>query len=211
MKRDKHNLTLMPLIGATLLALTACETVAVATPAPDAAGLKSANGYEGRVRLTRFLDEPDGYCLDVPGPVGSEMLEFPLVAHTCHADPLGDQVFQINANGSGEIRWTTDKHDLCFTATKSEAMSKLKLEACEAPERQRFEYTERREFNLSGTDLCIHVERTGAGQMQPPGEGQDAYGRGRSVNAQFTHLMRFLELRPCGDGDPSMSRWKAIE
>lgn len=87
----------------------------------------------------------------------------------------------------------------------------MALKACDTPDLQTFEYTSKRELKLSGSDLCVHVERTGAGQMQPPGEGQDAYGRGRSVNAQFTHLMRFLELRPCGDGDPAMSRWIATE
>ncbi|MEM7670455.1 MAG: ricin-type beta-trefoil lectin domain protein [Pseudomonadota bacterium] len=163
------------------------------------------------MRLVRFLDEPDGYCLDVPGPAGSELLEVPLVAHTCHPDPYADQVFRFNQNGSGEIRWTTEVHDLCFTPDAIEAGSRLHLRTCGEHPAQDFEYTEGQELKLTEADLCIHVERRGAGPRQPPGKGQDAYGRGLSVNAQYTHLMRFLELRTCGDGDASMFRWKAIQ
>ncbi|MEO0465656.1 MAG: RICIN domain-containing protein [Pseudomonadota bacterium] len=186
-------------------------TVAAPSEPAAEAGLSAASGYEGRVRLTRFLDEPDGYCLDVPGPATSVMLQFPLVAHTCHADPLADQVFRFNMDGENRIRWVMDDYDLCFTADDASAMSPLNLLACDAPAKQSFEFTDRGEFRLSDTDLCIHVERTGPASFQPVEEGQDAYGRGRSVNAQFTHLMRRLELRTCGDGDPAMSRWQATE
>ncbi|MEM6534432.1 MAG: ricin-type beta-trefoil lectin domain protein [Pseudomonadota bacterium] len=190
------------------LVLASCETLAVSTLTP--AGLSAQDGYTGRIRLTRFLDEPDGYCLDVPGPATNVMLQFPMVAHTCHFGPLPDQVFQFNTDGTGKLRWTMDEYDLCFTADKAEALSAFNLRECGSSPLQSFELTENNEFKLSGTDLCMQVERTGAGPMQPPGEGQDAYGRGRSVNAQFTHLMRRLELRTCGEGDPAMSRWQAV-
>ncbi|MEM6626062.1 MAG: RICIN domain-containing protein [Pseudomonadota bacterium] len=202
------------ILGVAAFALAGCTTIADTngvSAAPATASLSDAGGYEGRVRLTRFLDEPDGYCLDVPGPEGSEMLQFPLVAHTCHADPKGDQVFSFNADGSGQIRWTTDTHDLCFTADEAVALSKLNLRACDQPELQSFIFTEKKEFQLSGTQLCVQVERTGPGPFETAEDGQDSYGRGRSVNAQFTHLMRVLELRDCGDGDPAMSRWQATE
>ncbi|MEO1304611.1 MAG: RICIN domain-containing protein [Pseudomonadota bacterium] len=183
----------------------------VATLPEQNASLTDQDGYEGRVRLVRFLDEPDGYCLDVPGPAGSELLEVPLVAHTCHPDPYLDQVFRFNQDRAREIRWTTEAHDLCFTPDAVEVGSRLHLRTCGEHPAQAFEYTIGQELKLVDANLCIQVERRGAGPRQPPGEGQDAYGRGLSVNAQYTHLMRFLELRQCGDGDPSMSRWKAIQ
>ncbi|MEM9740781.1 MAG: ricin-type beta-trefoil lectin domain protein [Pseudomonadota bacterium] len=179
--------------------------------APAATALSPGSEYTGRIRLSRFLDEPDGYCLDVPGPPQNVMLQFPLVAHTCHADPLADQVFSFNDGGSGQIRWTMEAYDLCFTADAADGKSALNLGPCEASPMQTFEYSVGREIQLSGTELCVHVERTGPGSFQPVAEGQDDYGRGRSANPQFTHLMRRLELRPCGDGDPSMSRWQAMD
>lgn len=204
-----HALKNLWLGSATLLLAVGCASDAP-PPTLDEA-LSDPGGYEGRVRLVRFLDEPDGYCLDVPGPAGSEFLELPLVAHTCHPDPYADQVFRFNRDGSQHIRWTTELHDLCFTPDQVEVGSHLHLRACGEHPAQAFEYNEGQELKLADSDLCIQVERRGAGPLQPPGEGQDAYGRGQSVNAQYTHLMRFLELRECGDGDPAMSRWKAIE
>ena len=194
--------------GATFALTFGCTSVGL--PSAPIEALSNPEGYEGRVRLVRFLDEPDGYCLDVPGPAGSELLDFPLVAHTCHPDPYADQVFRIRQDTSQHIRWTTQARDLCFTPDKVEAGARLYLRACGEYPDQAFEVTEGQELKLAETDLCIHVERRGAGPRQAPGEGQDVYGRGRSVNAQYTHLMRFLELRQCGEGDASMYRWQAI-
>ena len=174
--------------------------------------LAAEDGYEGRIRLTRFLDEPDGYCLDVPGPVDARMKQVPLVAHTCHADPLADQVFVFNRQSSGQIRWTHEEPDLCFEALSRDVNAKLDLRECADKPEQSFEYTERGEFRLEATSLCVHVQKTGpAGPGNRASDGQDGYGRGRSVNAQFTHLMRVLELRTCGTEDPAMSRWQSTE
>lgn len=197
---------------AMILGVTSCASLEPAPPTVDpVADLSSPEGYTGRIRLSRFLDEPDGYCMDVPGPPNAPMLHLPVVAHTCHPDPYTDQVFQFNKNDSGLMRWTTEAHDLCFTANETEIGSRLGFKTCDQPALQTFEFTARGEFKLTGTDLCLHVERTGPAMREPVAEGQDAYGRGRSVNPQFTHLMRFVELRECGDGDASMWRWQAIE
>ncbi|MEM1261723.1 MAG: ricin-type beta-trefoil lectin domain protein [Pseudomonadota bacterium] len=202
---------------ASRLSLTIVAWLMVFAGGPASAGpmdptLAAADGYEGRIRLTRFLDEPDGYCLDVPGPVNARVKEAPLVAHTCHADALADQVFAFNTRSAGQIRWTHETTDLCFEALATDTGAKLDLRECADKPEQTFDYTARGEFQLRDTTLCIHVEKTGpAGPGVRAVDGQDAYGRGRSVNAQFTHLMRFLELRTCGTEDPAMSRWQATE
>ncbi|WP_415404643.1 hypothetical protein [Tateyamaria sp. SN3-11] len=67
-----------------------------------AQGAALAEGYEGRIRLVRFLDEPDGYCVDVPGGGDRVMLSMPAIAHTCHLDPLQDQVLLTDG---GAILW----------------------------------------------------------------------------------------------------------
>ncbi|MEM1110656.1 MAG: ricin-type beta-trefoil lectin domain protein [Pseudomonadota bacterium] len=196
----------LSLVLGLLCSLWATVSVRAADPALAAKG-----GYEGRIRLVRFLDEPDGYCFDVPGPVGNRFTQFPLVAHTCHFDPLADQVFEFNTRGSGQLRWTYEEEDLCFEALGTDSGVNIDLRACGASAQQRFEYTGLGEFKLVGSELCIHVEKTGPGIGESAGEGQDRYGRGNSVNAQFTHLMRRLELRTCGTEDPSMSRWQSTD
>ncbi|MEM8917460.1 MAG: ricin-type beta-trefoil lectin domain protein [Pseudomonadota bacterium] len=208
MKSDK-TCCVLGKFACLALALTTAHSPVFAGPADPALSAKS--GYEGRIRLAYFLDEPDGYCLDVPGPVQNLFLESPTVAHTCHPDPLGDQVFRFNVEGQGLINWRYGEHDLCLTALAAEPKSKLKLLACDNPSAQQFRYTDKGEFQLQSTSLCVQVERTGPASRQQPSSGQDAYGRGRSVNAQYTHLMRFLELHPCGSGDPAMARWRALE
>ena len=167
-----------------------------------------SEAHVGQIRLTSFLDEPDGYCLDVPGPAHAVMLDLPLVAHTCHPDPKADQVFTYDPSQTGEIIWNARPTPLCFTADSASELSRLNLRPCEQSARQVFDRIGKGEFQLRGSQLCIQVERRGPASRQPVGEGQDAYGRGRSVNAQYTHLMRFLELRECGSGDPAMSRWQ---
>lgn len=124
-----------------LFHLPACTTTEAATTELMASTLAPGEEYTGRIRLTRILDEPDGYCLDVPGPASNVMLQFPLVAHTCHADPLADQVFRFNDSGSGQIRWTMDEYDLCFTADSADNLANLNLKACEGSPMQTFEYT----------------------------------------------------------------------
>lgn len=208
--RKRWRIGLLAIALSSTVYLAGCATTAATAPEAEI-GLTPGGEYTGRIRLNRFLDEPDGYCLDVPGPASNVMLQFPLVAHTCHADPLADQVFSFNDDGSGQIRWTMDEYDLCFTADSADSLANLNLKACESSPLQTFEYTAGKEIQLSGTPLCVHVERTGPASFQPVGEDQDDYGRGRSVNPQFTHLMRRLELRACGDGDPSMFRWQAMD
>ena len=172
--------------------------------------LSAPEGYEGRIRLTRFLDEPDGYCLDVPGPVSNLFLDWPMWAHTCHPDPFADQVFRFNKDGAGRLHWVFEAHDLCVTANTAEAGAGFKLAACDQPAVQSFDYTETGQFRLKDTELCINVEKTGPGPRQPVAEGQDARGRGQAINPQYSHLARKLELQPCTEGDRAMSRWRSI-
>lgn len=179
---------------------------------PELTALANPDGYTGRIRLIRFLDEPDGYCLDIPGPVDNVMLKFGANAHTCHFYPLADQVYHFNQSGKGQIRWQYQDHDVCLTAASATAGAKFKYKTCDKPEVQQFDYTDKYEFKLKNTNLCLFVEKTGVGYGEEMKEGQDAYGRGHPVNPQFTHLARALELQECGSGhEPSMYSWQAYQ
>ncbi|HHX8684494.1 RICIN domain-containing protein [Vibrio diabolicus] len=181
-----------------LLSPVAAETLSISA-------LKAPSGYEGRIRLKRFLDEPDGYCLDVPGPHDQLQLSTPAWAHTCHFDALPDQVFKYNMDDNGQIRWVFQTHDLCLTANKLEKSARFKFSPCDEPRLQRFDVTDLGELKIRGGDLCLFVEGTG-----PYNDFKDPFGGGRPVHAPSSHLARFLELYPCGSGVPDMSRWRAF-
>ncbi len=171
--------------------------------------LANREGYTGRIRLVRFLDEPDGYCIDVPGAAGAVMLNLPPIAHTCHFDPLADQIFSFNVTGEGFIRWSQGEDEVCLTVPEPREGANLTFNTCGIDEMQSFDYTAVGEFHLRDTDLCLVVERTGPNFDETLSPDQDEYGRGRPVNPQYTHLARALQLDQCGQGDPSMARWQA--
>lgn len=202
----------LPHTLAVAAALGVAATLPTASFAQDKAAhaaMDSADGYNGRIRLSRFLDEPDGYCIDVPGPVFDVQLQLPAIAHTCHFGPVMDQVYLFNAGGNGLINWKYQDHDVCLTATEAAKGAGFQFVACDAPDRQTFDYTDMGKLRLRGTELCIGVERTGPGFGEDLSEGMDAYGRGHSVNAQYTHLKRDLLLEACDSHERSMSTWQA--
>ena len=179
--------------------------------AAEAARLSDANGYAGRIRLIRFLDEPDGYCIDVPGGGDRIFVNMPAIAHTCHYDPLPDQVFAYNQGELGQIVWTGAEGEYCLTANSGDPGSGFQFAACDAPERQSFLFSDGGTFMLTDTDLCLAVETTGPRIGETATDQQDAYGRGRPVNPLYNHMARALVLAPCHSGDPSFQRWMALE
>jgi len=194
-------------LGVSVAGLAGFASVAVLTAGSAAAqGADLNDGYEGRIRLVRFLDEPDGYCVDVPGGRDRVMLSMPAIAHTCHFDPLPDQVFRLDG---AAILWPYGADPVCLSAVSATQGASFGFEPCQSMARQSFEFARNGEIRLAGTSLCLSVERTGPRFGEDPGPDQDAHGRGRPVNPQFSHLARALLLEDCGMGDPSFQRWTA--
>ncbi len=187
---------------------TAATAQSEASQPPSRASLADPNGYEGRIRLVRFLDEPDGYCFDVPGAGDRVMLTMPPIAHTCHFDPLADQVFAFNRGGDGLIQWRNAQQSVCLAADAAQAGARFAFDACGGSPHQSFDYTDRGEFRLRDTELCLSVEATGRSFDEQPNSEHDEFGRGRPVNPKYTHLARALVLDICGLGDPSLQRWQ---
>ena len=192
-------------------AVAASTATAQVTAAPSATQLDHPAGYVGRIRLVRFLDEPDGYCIDVPGGGNRVLLQMPAIAHTCHFDPLDDQIFTFNERGNGRVVWEGGAEPVCLTADRVEQNAGFQFRNCEdgPQDRLQFDYLDGGALRLAGTELCLSVARTGPSFRETLRDDQDVFGRGVPVNPQFTHLARALELTPCGQGDPSMQRWMA--
>ncbi|MCH7737602.1 MAG: RICIN domain-containing protein [Chloroflexi bacterium] len=143
------------------------------------------------IQLTDPLDEPQFYCLDVPGAGTAVRLDSPLQAHTCK--PLRtaeDELFTFNHPNDGQIYM--EAYDLCVEATGSAAGSTVGLAVCSDSPNQRFAIEDGAIRLASGgpTGLCLAVD---------PGDGIPTGGP--------SHLRRDLTLESCDSIDPALSRW----
>ena len=145
------------------------------------------------IQLVDPLDEPQFYCVDVPGFGASLNLEGALTAHTCkpRAD---DELFTVGHPEAGHLYMPA--YDRCVQAGGATAGAELHLEACEDEPLQRFTVTDDGRLRLdpegsaAETAYCLAVE---------PGEGQPTGGP--------SHLRRGLLLTPCAEADPSLTQW----
>jgi hypothetical protein len=161
--------------------------------------------YEGRIRLTRFLDEPDGYCLDIPGGPGRRIEDVPMWVHTCHMFAWPDQVVRVAPEGG-----LVFDGDLCLTADALEAGAGFDLAACDGRPEQDVALTDAMQLRIGGTDLCVHVAGFGPSPFGLSTNGEDRFGRGVPINPPMSHLARPLTALPCASGDPGFSRWTAM-
>ena len=129
------------------------------------------------------LDESEFYCVDVAGFGASLNVNSPLQAHTCKPG-ADDEMFVFNRPTQGQLYLV--EHDRCLEAEGGS----LYVRTCSESASQLFTYGEDKTFRLESDDLCLVVAR---------GVGQQAGGR--------SHLRRDLLLSPCGDVEPSLSRW----
>ena len=164
---------------------TAAETPAAVTPdlAPAAVGL---------IQLVDPLDEPEFYCVDVPGFGSSLNLKGALTAHTCKPG-ADDEMFQFDSPSPGQIQMPA--YDLCVEAIGPEPGADLILTGCSATPLQKFGFNERGQIQLkNGTDaaLCLTV----AGEPGEPTGGP-------------SHLRRDLTLETCDLADEARTVWTA--
>ena len=161
-------------------------------PTPDAPtsagiGLDPATAAATLVQLVDPLDEPEYYCIDVPGFGARLNLAAALMAHTCKPG-AADEMFAVNRPAAGNL--SMPAYDLCMQADGTEAAAELHLEECADSELQRFTYAPEGALTLSGTDLCIALA---------PDAGRPTGGP--------SHLRRDLLLQPCDTVESALSRW----
>ena len=152
----------------------ATEPIDSTAPAPDEDTL---------LQLIDPLDEPEFYCVDVPGFRDSLRTDRPLQAHTCKPG-AADELFRLNQPADGQLRMPA--YDLCMEA----AGDLVYTRTCADSPAQQFRH---------GADGAI---RTGDGQLclsVAPGDGEPAGGQ--------SHLRRDLRLVPCAAAERHLSRW----
>ena len=143
---------------------------------------------EGLVSLVDPLDEPERYCLDVPGWGRRLNLDAPLMAHTCKPG-ADDELFTPDHPGPGQLYMKA--YDRCASAESAKPGSEIFLKNCDSSGLQRFSFEPNGWIRLADSDVCLTV----AG-----GEGVPTGGP--------SHLRRDLSLEVCGSADSALSRWR---
>ena len=143
------------------------------------------------IQLTDPLDEPEFYCVDVPGAGAGVQLESALHVHTCKpVATAADELFTLNQPKDGQI--FMEAYDLCVEAEAAENGSALRLQSCSDSPHQLFAL-ENDLIRLSGGGqgaLCLAVA---------PGSGTPTGGP--------SHLRRDLTLEECEAVEPTLIKW----
>ena len=144
----------------------------------------------GLIQLRDPLDEPEYYCVDVPGVGSSLNLQGALTAHTCKPG-AEDEIFRMNSPSTGQF--SMPAYNLCMEAGGPEAGHTLHLADCSSARLQQFRYFDIGQIRLvhgSVGGLCLTVA-SGAGE---PTGGP-------------SHLRRGLTMEACDQVDAARSLW----
>lgn len=144
-------------------------------------------GGEGLVKLQDPLDEPEFYCLDVPGWGRSLNLQAPLTAHTCKPG-ADDEIFRADFPTEGRL--SMPAYALCVEADKAAAGAQVRLKKCSDAALQEFAWADGRVRPAADPSLCLAVA--------------DAAGE---PTGGPSHLRLDLSLQPCASVSPARSEW----
>ena len=148
--------------------------------------------------LVEKLDEPRGYCFDIPGFMTEARPEEGLQIHTCYSyrGPLAvDQAFDGDDVSKGAFRII--EYSLCMTAQGHSTENTLSLESCDGRDSQRFEHQSHGKIE----SLAI------PGNCVTAGEGPSRQGGGGDP----VHLYRELNLEECDGGIDDRQKWRLRE
>ena len=195
-----------------VVGVAACGTPATETPAPPTSqpqtetaptftprpiptftstpDVDSTQAVAVFIRLADPLDEPEYYCVDVPGAGRGVRLDSPLQAHTCKpVAEAADELFAMNQPSDLQIYMPA--YDLCLAASGPSTGAVLRLQPCADSPLQRFVYTADGYILPQGQDqICLAID---------PGPGIPTGGP--------SHLRRDLHLEDCEGIEPSLAHW----
>ena len=87
------------------------------------------------IQLIDPLDEPQFYCVDVPGFGRGIDLDGALIAHTCKPS-ADDELFAVDHRSAGQL--SMPAYDRCVEAAGAAVSAELYLRECSDEPRQRF-------------------------------------------------------------------------
>ena len=155
----------------------------------DTAAIEVAAEHAGGtlIQLADPLDEPEYYCVDVPGFGARLNLGAALMAHTCKPG-ADDEMFAVNRPRPGNL--SMPAYELCLAADSASGGAQLHLQECSDSALQRFAHQTGGMLVLFGTELCLAVA---------PEAGQPTGGP--------SHLRRDLSLQPCSTTETALASW----
>jgi hypothetical protein len=143
------------------------------------------------IQLADPLDEPQFYCVDVPGAGTAVRLNSPLQAHTWkRLDTDADELFAFNQPADGQIYM--EAYDLCAEADGATSGSTVTPAACSDSQNQLFQ--------LEGGLLRLGIDgQSGLCLAVDPGDGIPTGGP--------SHLRRDMTLESCDSVDSELAQW----
>jgi hypothetical protein len=161
-------------------------------PIEDAAA-KTDMSSSVMIRLVDPLDEPEFYCLDVPGHGSGVQLESPLTAHTLKAFGSADEMWVLNYPATGQIYVPAYKR--IIESERAEAGASLYLKPPSDSPLQR--------FTMKDDGSIVLTEHTELAFAVAPGVGEPTRGP--------SHLFRKMGLAKVADTPEKLARWKLVE
>lgn len=151
-------------------------------------------GQSGQVmiRLVDPLDEPEFYCIDIPGYGRNVQLEAPLMAHTLKRFGSDDEMWIMNYPAEGQIYSSATER--CIEVESATSGAKLRLKKPSDSPLQRFDLTDKGTLVLKA-----HPE---LGVAVAAGKGTKAGGR--------SHLKRDMNLKTLSETDQVLTKWKLV-
>ena len=145
------------------------------------------------IRLVDPLDEPEFYCVDIPGFRQNVQLQAPLMAHTLKRFGSADEMWTMDYPSKGQIY--ASEYGLCIQAASAKQGATLLLKEPSDSSLQR--------FKLTKEGALVLVDHPGLGFAVAGGEGSKAGGP--------SHLRRDMRLGRLSDTDATLTSWKLIE
>ncbi|MBN13217.1 MAG: hypothetical protein CMI17_09540 [Opitutaceae bacterium] len=145
------------------------------------------------IRLVDPLDEPEFYCVDIPGFRQNVLLQGPLMAHTLKRFGSADEMWTMDYPPEGQIY--ASEYGLCIEAASFEPGAVLMLKEPRDSPLQRFNFTDNGYIVLVGNpDLEFAVVE---------GAGSKAGGP--------SHLRGGFSLNTLSEIDPVLATWKIVK
>ena len=144
------------------------------------------------IRLVYPLDEPEFYCVDIPGFRQNVQLKAPLMAHTLKRFGSADEMWTLNYPNKGQIY--ASEYGLCIEAASTVSGAALILREPSDSPLQRFVFTEE--------GFIVLESHLNLGFAVAPGEGDKAGGP--------SHLRRDMSLMDIEEIDASLKTWKLV-